>query len=763
MNRNLPSWLTGRVLLPVPRAGTDADGKRKGKATTFTGWSREDLDPASVTIREDENVALRLDGIINIEGDCPEWRALAPKFLPRTSNAGRESCGFASHYFYIRNVDLPSLKISDVDDAKTTLGELRTGPGHYSVVWGEYPRKDDPTVIEAVRFASDRDPAEVDDLLRDYKLLATAVLIARHWPGASRHDLIVACAGLLGKLKITAADAIHILEQVTLLKEGDVWSDPHDAVHATYAKLADGNKRVKGGPEAAKLFTGDGSGVVGKIRELYCAPKDARNRNTGDGDIARLNERFFIVDVGSDTCVGELTTITTDEAGARPWTHYVFRSFADFKRKLIKEPPVSIPDGQDADGNTKYRTVPLADHWLEHPDGRQYERLLYAPEGSGIVLGKRDLNGWRGFTVTPAPGDWSITRAFLLDIICNSDTELNAWLINWLADLFQRPGRHAETALVLKGEQGIGKNKFADGIISDSFDAHHARKVMSTTQALGEFNDVLSGAVVFVYDEVEMTSAEVSRAKGMITSDTIPINRKGIAVAHERSMLHMLFLSNHKNPIKIDADDRRFAFFDVSEDRKKDYEFFASIDAELANGGRAAMLYELIAHKVDRNLLREAPANKAKREARMHNLKPAQWFVLHETQNTEPEAWAASNGVPPSKDGYARWLKSKVIANYLVWRGERGYKTECPNPGGEIAEVIAAAVGRRRDGKWRRKERGFEYNRDIKIKGKVTSDFWTLPAWDVWLDGLAESLNVEREQLLDVTPGAEPEDVDIPF
>ena len=124
-----------------------------------------------------------------------------------------------------------------------------------------------------------------------------------------------------------------------------------------------------------------------------------------------------------------------------------------------------------------------------------------------------------------------------------------------MAALFQRPGQHAETALVCVGKQGVGKNVVANEVLAKTFDGRHARVTTHTRQVLGDFNDILSGLCLLVLDEAGLQrQAEYSAIKGLITGHTIDINRKNIQIATERSMLHLMVLSNLEVPIKVAAD-----------------------------------------------------------------------------------------------------------------------------------------------------------------------------------------------------------------
>ena len=43
-----------------------------------------------------------------------------------------------------------------------------------------------------------------------------------------------------------------------------------------------------------------------------------------------------------------------------------------------------------------------------------------------------------------AAGDWPATASFILNGVCGGDADLNTWVLDWCASLFQQPGRHGE-------------------------------------------------------------------------------------------------------------------------------------------------------------------------------------------------------------------------------------------------------------------------------------------------------------------------------
>jgi hypothetical protein len=99
------------------------------------------------------------------------------------------------------------------------------------------------------------------------------------------------------------------------------------------------------------------------------------------------------------------------------------------------------------------KSAPLADHWMRHPQRRQFDNIVFAP---GRDAG-RAYNLWQGFTVEPRPGDCSLFLDHLRENVAQSDDALYLWVVGWLADIVQHPGAKCGTALALRGKKGVGK------------------------------------------------------------------------------------------------------------------------------------------------------------------------------------------------------------------------------------------------------------------------------------------------------------------
>ena len=90
--------------------------------------------------------------------------------------------------------------------------------------------------------------------------------------------------------------------------------------------------------------------------------------------VQRLNESYFLIDVGTETVVGE--QVAQIDTG-RGWTEFRFRSFEDFRKKLIKHSVQTAVKVKDEVETPTFK--PLADVWLKHPQGKQYTGWFMPP------------------------------------------------------------------------------------------------------------------------------------------------------------------------------------------------------------------------------------------------------------------------------------------------------------------------------------------------------------------------------------------------
>ena len=86
---------------------------------------------------------------------------------------------------------------------------------------------------------------------------------------------------------------------------------------------------------------------------------------------------------------------------------------------------------------------------------------------------------------------------FIKEIICSDDNELFTYVIGWIATMIQNPGVKNETALILKGLQGVGKNRFTD-ILCELLAGYSERNINDIEELTGNFNSNVENKMLLI-------------------------------------------------------------------------------------------------------------------------------------------------------------------------------------------------------------------------------------------------------------------------
>lgn len=254
------------------------------------------------------------------------------------------------------------------------------------------------------------------------------------------------------------------------------------------------------------------------------------------------------------------------------------------------------------------KMVSAANYWLSSPNRKAYDDVVFDPTDK---VPANVYNQFKGLPIPPQKGDCKIFKKHILEIICQKDKALYDYVMMWLAKIVQDPGgKRAGTALVLIGGEGTGKGKMVEWI-GKLFKPHFLHMTDSNL-LVGRFNSILSSNILVYADEALFVGDKKAgdKLKALITEDTLIFEMKGIDAVQRRSHLNLIIASNHNWVVQASKDARRFCVLEVSDRRKKDFGYFASIDTEMENGGLQALMYDLLQIKVDMHHLRKVPQTK---------------------------------------------------------------------------------------------------------------------------------------------------------
>ena len=155
-------------------------------------------------------------------------------------------------------------------------------------------------------------------------------------------------------------------------------------------------------------------------------------------------------------------------------------------------------DGQQ--GAPKKHAIKVSKRWFEWEGRRQYlgRGVVFEP-GGPLEIPNDMLNLWRGFGIAPKPGDWSLMRAHILNVVCSGQQEHFDYLIKWMAYAVQHLDEPMGVAVAFLGAQGAGK-----GIVARTFGkffGKHFAHIANGDQLTGRFNASLGTSCAVFLDE----------------------------------------------------------------------------------------------------------------------------------------------------------------------------------------------------------------------------------------------------------------------
>ena len=247
--------------------------------------------------------------------------------------------------------------------------------------------------------------------------------------------------------------------------------------------------------------------------------------------------------------------------------------------------------------------------WRADPERKEYlEGARLVPPGE--VCSSGVFNLWQGFAVEPKKGPINEWLEFTRNIICGGNEVYHSWLEDWISDMFQNTGDPKGCAVVMRGEEGVGKGTFANAL--GHLMGSHYRHVTQESQLTGRFNGHFADSTLIFADELIWGGDKKHRGTlyAMVTEKYLMVERKNFDAMPFRNLNRMIIASNNEWVVPTGMDGRRWFVLDVTNTRKGNAKYFNHIKKFLANGGYEALLHHYLNRKIKSNL-RVAPVTRA--------------------------------------------------------------------------------------------------------------------------------------------------------
>jgi hypothetical protein len=300
--------------------------------------------------------------------------------------------------------------------------------------------------------------------------------------------------------------------------------------------------------------------------------------------LAEMNAAHAKVAAGGKVAVMRLER---NANGHEEWVPYPTAEFD----KLYEHRRVAVGD----------KSVPLGRWWREHGRHAACRGFSFDPHAPSGATPGGDFNLWTGLAVEPREGDWSLLRdGVARDVLCGGDPALHAYLMDWLAFLFQSPERLHGVAVAFRGPKGAGKSTLTRALLR-AF-GPHAMKVHDAEQVYGRFNWHMQNKVLLVSEEARWLQgrSNESALKTLITEEETTYEPKGLARVPGKNHVSLILNSNADWVVPASlGDERRFVVCDVSRRRIGDAAFWGAVYRQTdREGGLAAMAHELLRRDV---------------------------------------------------------------------------------------------------------------------------------------------------------------------
>jgi hypothetical protein len=370
----------------------------------------------------------------------------------------------------------------------------------------------------------------------------------------------------------------------------------------------------------------------------------------------------------------------------------------------------------------------VIDQFLVSPSTEVFDRIAFSPTPTPA----KTLNLWVGSPIAPKLGDWLVIRRFLLEVICAGDMCTYRYLVMFLAHMLQKPEEKPGIMIVMLAGQGVGKGAFFR--LLSAIWPHTTLLVSDIGHVLGPFNAQIERSFALCLDEALFVGDRRSgdRLKSMVTEPFVTIEQK-FQPRRSVGSVHRLFAaSNHAHFAQVDADDRRFLFLRVSEERKGSSDFWSQYHSAIADPAViAAAVYDLKTLDIKAFNPRSRPKTVAHIDQKLRSLNGFEryWHEVLHVGTTDP----AQPGGPSAVWDQPIFVSTQSIIT--AWQSyERGARSQYqPRQERELHEVLkwlCPSATRRRKSTRQGQHRGYDLPALTVARAEFTAFLGGEVTWD---------------------------------
>jgi hypothetical protein len=307
------------------------------------------------------------------------------------------------------------------------------------------------------------------------------------------------------------------------------------------------------------------------------------------------------------------------------------------------------------------------DQWLADPDKRVYEREDFYPHP--LIPKPMHLNSFKGFkanTGAPVgPDDAELIRPILNHIkLLGGLSQVNYdYILDYLAQMIQYPGRLPDVALCFRSSEGVGKDgfwdKFIGGMVIGSTDhyasATHLHDIHGDKHSLRMMDKLL-----LVLSEASREDCKTYHKKfnDQVTKPTWSFRPLYVSEVIRNHCVRTVMFSQDEQFVVSDGNGRRVAIFDCSGVYANIPEYHDMIHKAYDDPRTAPAFYRFLAARDISGFKpsRDRPKTERSQNVAQFNVSPVMRFMVQLVHEKLAESPAGTTEIRVSwKDMIARW------------------------------------------------------------------------------------------------------------
>lgn len=239
----------------------------------------------------------------------------------------------------------------------------------------------------------------------------------------------------------------------------------------------------------------------------------------------------------------------------------------------------------------KQTIMPWSKVWLESRQRNELDDVIFHPDPK-YVPRPRILNLWENYKLIPKDGDVSPYLGLMKNVICSDHERNYLYLVALIAQMFQFPHLKPGIAVVIRGEEGVGKSWFVERLCD--LMAPYFFKTSNPKNIFGDHNGQLKHVILCHLEEAVWAGSkkDESLLKDLITGRSIEINEKYVPVMSVANHLHLFITGNPDWLVSAGFKARRLFALHASELRITDVKYFRDMEEWFFKaGGSEALLH----------------------------------------------------------------------------------------------------------------------------------------------------------------------------